>query len=414
MQLNRLAWKNLWRNKRRTLITGFSISLGVFLSVTFTGTGDYGYTNMIDASATMGLGHVTVEAKGFNETPSLDKRLKNSEKIREQIITLPNVSDATVRIMGQAMFASASKSVGGSFLAINSATESEKINLMIRAIVEGELFDENDGRGIVIGSIMAEKLKLKLGKKIVYTTTDINGEIVGEVARISAIFKTGLDEVDGAMVLLPIDRVRKTLGYTADESSMITVIISDQRRAEELRDQLTTMINDPETEVLSWQQTQRDLTGLITIDKTTNYLSQVLVGLVIAAGILNTLLMGVMERTREFGIMMAVGMPPSALFRLVILESFWLAIVGLIMGVMITAPWYWYLLEVGLDFTEMFEEMGGYSAGGVLIDPIMHIRLFKESIIAILSGVFILTLISGLYPAWRAVKTNPVETLKTI
>ena len=414
MQLNRLAWKNIWRNKRRTLITGFSISLGVFLSITFTGTGDYGYTNMIDASATMGFGHVTVEAKGFNETPSLDKRLKNSEKIREQITQLPNVSDATVRIMGQAMFASASKSVGGSFLAINAATESEKINLMIRAIIEGELFDSNGGRGIVIGSIMAEKLKLKLGKKIVYTTTDIHGEIVGEVARISAIFETGLDEVDGAMVLLPIDRVRETLGYTDDEASMITVIISDQRSAEDLRDQLTTMIDDPDTEVLSWQQTQRDLTGLITIDKTTNYLSQLLVGLVIAAGILNTLLMSVMERTREFGIMMAVGMAPSALFRLVILESFWLAIIGLIMGVILTAPWYWYLLEVGLDFTETFEEMGGYSAGGVLIDPVMHIRLFKESVIAILSGVFFLTMISGLYPAWRAVRTNPVDTLKTI
>lgn len=414
MQLNRLAWKNLWRNKRRTLITGFSISLGVFLSVTFTGSGDYTYTNMIDASATMGFGHVTVEAKGFNETPTLDKRLTNAEKIRAEVIQLPEVSGATVRIMGQAMFASASKSVGGSFLAINPATESAEINLLIRAITSGELFSETDGRGIAIGSVMAEKLKLSLGKKIVYTTTDVHGEIVGEVARISAIFETGLDEVDGAMVLLPIDQVRSTLGYTPQEASMITVLIADQRHAQQVRDQIAAMIDDGETETLSWQQTQRDLTGLITIDRTTNYLSQGLIGLVIAAGILNTLLMSVMERTREFGIMLAIGMAPSALFRLVLIESFWLAIVGLIMGVIITAPWYYYMLTVGLDFTEMFAEMGGYSAGGVLLDPIMHIRLFKESVIAILSGVFILTLISGLYPAWRAVKTNPVDTLKTI
>ena len=414
MQLNGLAWKNLWRHKRRTLITGFSISLGIFLSTTFTGTGDYTYTNMIDASAAMGFGHVTVEAKDFNDTPSLDKRLKDTEKLRTQIAQLTNVSDATVRIMGQAMFASASKSVGGSFLAINPATESAEINLLIRAITEGALFAEDDLRGIVIGSIMAEKLKLKLGKKIVYTTTDINGEIVGEVARIRAIFRTGLDEVDGAVVLLPINRVRETLGYSPDEASMITVIISDQRRAIEVRDQIAAMIDDQQTETLSWQQTQRDLAGLITIDKTTNYLSQVLIGVVIAAGILNTLLMGVMERTREFGIMMAIGMPPSALFRLVILESFWLAILGLIMGVIITAPWFYYLYYTGLDFSKVFDEMGSYSAGGVLLDPVIHIRLFKESIIAILSGVFTLTLISGLYPAWRAVKTNPVETLKAI
>ncbi len=412
MNLLVLAWKNLWRSKRRTIITGVSIGFGIFLAVTFTGTGDYFYTRMIDAGATMGFGHVTIEAKGYNASPTLDKRLNNTTMIRQQLSDMSEISASATRIMGQAMFASASKSVGGSFIAIDPAHEDPEYNLMLKSITEGETFTSANSRGVVIGSLIAEKLNLRLGKKIVYTTTDIHGEIVGDVARVSAIFKTGVDEVDGGLVLLPIDRVRQALGYQNEEATMITVIISDQRYSTATRDLLRSRIQQDNIEILSWQETQGDLAALITLDRSTNYLSQVLVGLVIAAGILNTLLMSVLERTREFGVMMAIGMTPKVLFRLIMMESVWLGLFGLIVGTLITAPWFYYLYTIGIDFSEM---MGGdYTAGGVLIDPVMHIRLFTESALFILGGVFLLTIIAGLYPAWRAINTAPVESLKNI
>jgi ABC-type lipoprotein release transport system permease subunit len=412
MNLLKLAWKNLWRSKRRTIITGISIGFGIFLAVTFTGTGDYFYTRMIDAGATMGFGHVTIEAKGYNASPTLDKRLNQTDAIRQQLVAMNEISATATRIMGQAMFASASKSVGGSFIAIDPAHENPEYNLMLKSIIEGEAFISASSRGVVIGSLMAEKLNLRLGKKIVYTTTDVHGEIIGDVARVSAIFKTGVDEVDGGLVLLPIDRVRQALGYQGDEATMITVIISDQRYSTATRDLLRSRLQQDNIEILSWQETQGDLAALITLDRSTNYLSQVLVGLVIAAGILNTLLMSVLERTREFGVMMAIGMTPKVLFRLIMMESVWLGLFGLIVGSLITAPWYYYLYTIGIDFSEMIG--GDYTAGGVLIDPVMHIRLFTESALFILGGVFLLTVIAGLYPAWRAINTAPVESLKNI
>jgi len=414
MILNRLAWKNIWRHKRRTLLTGFSISFGVFLATTFTGIGDYTYTNMIDASATMGLGHVTVEPQGYNLAPSLDKRLQNASQIQQKIGALPQVTQTNIRIMGQAMFASASKSIGGSFMAIDPTTETPDANLFIKSIVEGELFKSADHRGIAIGSIMAEKLNLQIGKKIVYTTTDIDGEIVGEVARISAIFHTGLDEVDGAMALLPINRMRETLSYHSDDASMITVQISDQREAEKVRRAVGQMVDEENLEILSWEKTQGDMKGFVTLKRGSQFLMELLIGLVIAAGILNTILMGVIERGREFAVMIAVGMAPSRLFWLVMVEAFWLAIIGLIIGIIITAPWFYYLFYTGLDYSAMMESMQEVSAGGVLFDPLIRIRLFKGSIIAILSGVFLLTIFSALYPAWRAMRTDAVDNLKTI
>ena len=412
MTLSKMAWRNLWRRKRRTFITAFSIGFGVMLAVTFTGTGDYGYTNMINTGAIMGLGHITIEPRGYNQTPTLDKRLLKAEQIREQILTMPGVSDAIVRIMGQAMFASASKTVGGMFMAIDPTQDSAEQNLLLRSLVHGHLFSSAEGRGVVVGTKMAEKLNLRIGKKLVYTTTDINGEIVSEIARVVGIFETGVNEVDGAMVLLPINSVRATLHYNVHDATLVAVIINDQRRAKRVRDQISAAVGNPQREVLTWKQTQTELAGIITMDKSGNYIMQLLIGLLIAAGILNTLLMSVLERKREFGVMMAVGMSPSMLFRLVLVESFWLALIGLIVGVVITTPWYAYLHYVGLDFSGAIGE--GYNAGGVLVDPLFKIRLYKESIIAILAGVFSLTLLSGIYPAWRAGRIPPVESLKVI
>lgn len=411
MQMIKLAWRNIWRSRRRTLITAFSIGFGVLLSVTFTGTGDYAYTNMIDAGASMGYGHVTIEPVGYNRTPTLDKHISDTDRLRRIALAQPEAKAAIVRILGQGMFATASKSIGGSFFGVDPKHETPAYNLLLRSLVKGKMFADSDDRSVVIGSKMAAHLHLDLGKKLVYTTTDANGEIVSEVARVSGIFHTGIAEVDGAVVMLPIDHLRRVLGYKKDEATMVAVMLNDQRRARGVRNALQKQAGD-RVEVLDWRQTQPDLAGIINIDRSSNYISQLLVGLLIAAGILNTLLMSVLERTREFGIMMAIGMSPGQLFRLIMTESFWLACIGLLLGALITAPWYWYLATVGIDFSTSIGH--DYSAGGVLIDPVFRIRLFTESIVAILVALFTLAMLSGIYPAWRAGRIPPVESLKAL
>ncbi len=412
MNLTVLAWKNLWRNRRRTLITAFSIAFGVLLAATFTGMGDYSYTNMINAGASMGKGHITVEAPGYNVSPSLQKYLVNSAKTRLQVLGVPGVEKVLTRISGHALLASARKSVAGFFIAIDPTQETASTSLLLSAINKGQLFSTSQGRGIVIGSRLANNLHLHLGNKLVYTTTDVRGEMVSSIARVSGFFTTGVNDVDGAAVLLPIDSVRKTLGYNQDEASYLAVLIHDQRDYLHIRGLIAALPGQVQHEVITWRQSQPDLAGMITIDKTSNHVSQLLVGLLIAAGILNTLLMSVLERRREFGIMMAVGMAPLTLFRLVMTESFWLAVLGLFLGVLMTAPWYLFMVNTGLDFSDAFGT--DLSIGGVLLDPVMKIRLFPESVLQILVAVFSLSLSAALYPAWRAGRVPPVESLKLV
>ena len=412
MKLNTLAWRNLWRHKRRTLITASSIAFGVLLAVTFTGAGDYFHTRMIDAGANMGMGHITIAAQDYNRAPSSQKPIKGSNTLQALIADLPEVTSVVARIQGQAMFASARKSVGGTFIAIDPSQESANNNLFIESLIEGAMLSQTAGKGIVMGVGLVRKLKLNLGKKVVYTTTDINGEIVSAVARVSGIFRTGVAEVDGGMALLPIQSVQKVLGYESGEVSLIAISLGDQRLSHALRDMMQGLPEFEHVEVLNWQQTQPDLAGMIAVDKSANRISQLMISLLIAAGILNTMLMSVLERSREFGVMMALGMSPRGLFSLVILESFWLAVVGLIIGIIITIPWYLHMAETGIDLTSAYGD--DFSFGGVLLDTVFKIRLFKESIIVILIGLFGLALLSGVYPAWRAGRIPPVESLKEL
>ena len=412
MKLNLLAWRNLWRHKRRTLITASSIAFGVLLSVTFTGAGDYFYTRMIDAGAKMGMGHITVAARDYNRAPSSQKRLQSANQHQATLRELPEVSSVIARIKGQAMFASARKSIGGTFIAIDPAQETASNNLFIQSLVEGKMLETVSDKGIVMGVDLARKLQLSLGKKVVYTTTDVNGDIVSAIARVSGLFRTGVSEVDGGLALLPLQSVQTVLGYESDEVSFIAVNLHDQRASHVLRDSLQQQAAFQDMEVLNWQQTQPDLAGMIAVDKSANKISQLLIALLISAGIINTMLMSVLERIREFGVMMALGMSPRHLFGLVMLESFWLAVTGLIIGIIITIPWYLYMFETGLDLTSAYGD--DFSFGGVLLDTVFKIRLFKESVVGILIGLFSLALIAGAYPAWRARRIPTVEGLKEL
>lgn len=405
--LIKMSWRNIWRNKRRTLITAASVAMGIFLSVTFTATGDFSYTNIINTGALMGSGHVTIEAKGYNKNPSLDKRIDDGERIRSIALKTPGVKEAVVRISGRAVFSTAVKTVGGLFIAIDPKRETGETNFFLKAIKEGEVFRDKKGRYAVIGAGMAEKLKLRPGKKLIYTVSDLSGDIVADAVRVTGIFRTGVEDVDSGVVLLPLDRVGRTLGYAPGEATGVAVFILDQRRADEVRERLAGKVGGG-VEVLTWKKTRSEMAGVVAMDRGINYIFQFLIGLIIAAGILNTILMGVLERKREFGIMVALGFSPARLISLVLLESFWIALAGLIAGIIITAPWYAYMSAHGINFSGI----EGASAGMVPIEPVIKFKLYRTSAMAIISAIFTLTLASGLYPAFKASRTNPVESIK--
>lgn len=417
MRLLTTAWRNLWRNKRRTLITASSIAFGLLLAVTFTGTGNYVYNNMINASARSGYGHITVAPPDYLQHRGLDRRIDASPELLEKIRSIKGVRAAWPHIMGQAMLASAVKSVGGMIMGVGP-DEPPRDNLLLDSIKSGSL-DASKERAVVAGTRLAEKLKLKPGRKLVYTLTDANGEMVSELARVSGTLETGLDVVDGATALMPLASLRHTLGYGPNEASFIAVLLDSQHDAPAIKRRIGAMldaIRGPDAaqgqyEVLDWKQTQTDVAGMITIDSSSNYISQVFVAVLIAAGIFNTMLMSVLERRREFGVVLALGVSPLELVWTVLVETLLITSLGLLLGVIITTPWYYWLQQHGLDFSGVMGD--DYHVGKVLIDPVIRISLDWRNVVAISGVSFILTLLAALYPAWRSGRINPAEALST-
>ena len=196
-----MAWRNLWRNRRRTLITLCGIVFGTFLAVLFTGMGDSMWGKMINLAARMGGGHVTIQHPEYLETPSLKRTVTGAAALAEQAKAHPRVKGVMVRVTGNALLAAGGNSTGAFFMAIDPSRETPETLSLLESIKEGELFKPGDKRGIVMGSKLAENLGLKLGRKVVYTMTDKKGEIVSGLGRLRGIIKTGSGGMDAAIDL---------------------------------------------------------------------------------------------------------------------------------------------------------------------------------------------------------------------
>lgn len=408
-----MAWRNIWRNRRRTLITVFGIVFGVFMAVLFTGIGDATYSQMIDHAARLGGGHVVVQHREYQDLPTVEHTVTDAPAVEAAAARLPGVVATTTRITGAAMLATASNSQGTFFIAFDPARETHETFGLLDAEWEGEpLRAADQPRAVVLGKVLADNLGAKLGSKVVYTMTDRQGEIVSGLARVVGLVKTGAPSVDAGLCLLPIDVVRQQLGYAEDEATMVAVFLRDHRDAVAVAAALDEQAPEPAV-ALTWADAQPDLAAFIAAKQGGARFFEVIIMVLLAAGIFNTLFVSVMERLRELGIMAAIGFSPRQLFGLVMWESTWLALVGLLGSVLVIAGPYWYLATKGIDYSAMLGS-GGAEVAGVAMAPILYVRIYPESALAIAGVVLLATLVSGLYPAWRAGRVDPAETVRLV
>jgi ABC-type lipoprotein release transport system permease subunit len=357
----------------------------------------------------MGGGHVTVQHVEYLEMPTVSRTVPGAEALRERALDDPQVARATLRIAGNAMVASAEQSQGAGFIAFDPAREDAGTLSVLEALREGALFESAESRGIVLGARLAERLGVAVGRKVVYTLTDKRGEIVQEAARVIGLVETGAPSVDGALCLLPLSRVQRLLAYEPDEVLQVALFLRDQRAADVVAARLGPQVAP--SAAVPWYENQPELSGFISMKVASARILEVVIMLLVAAGIFNTLFVSVMERVREFGIMLAIGFSPGRIFGLVMCESLWLAILGLGLGALVTAGPYWYMHEVGVDIASQLDVSGGEVAG-VAVMPVMYAGIYLDHLAAIALAALAATLLSGLYPAWSAGRVEPVESIR--
>lgn len=404
-----IAWRNIWRNRRRTIITLFGISFGVFLAVLFTGVGDSMYSTMIDHSAKLASGHVVVQHQGYQDLPTLKKSVTGTRALRDAAEAKPGVTKTVARISGAALVATASASQGAFFMAVDPTEEDATTMAILDSVVEGVMLDSPDDKGVVLGRKLANALGVTMGKKLVYTLTDRQGEIVSGLARVKGIVETGAPTVDGNLCLLSVGAVRTLLGYADDEATHVAIFVGDNRDSDAVAIAMRGEVSGTAT-VMTWAEASPDLAGFIQMKVASTWVFEMIIMVLLAAGIFNTLFVSVMERMREFGIMAAVGFTAGTLFRLVMWESLWLALVGLVVAGIVTAFPYYHLNTVGFDYGAMVGE--GAEVAGVALDPTLYVAIYGSNLAIIATAVVVATLLSGVYPAWRAGRTNPADVIR--
>jgi ABC-type lipoprotein release transport system permease subunit len=409
LKLLSLAWRNLWRQKRRTILTLVSIAFGGLLAVLMTAMQDQSFADFLDKAARLGSGHVTIQHPEYQDRPTLTRTVVHTDAKRAIAEADRDVVRVVDRASGQAMVSTASDSFGAFFIAYDPALESEDSLEFTKGLVEGKLFTTADEDGIILGKVLAENLDAELGNKIVYTLTDRSGEIVTGMERVSGIVSTGAASTDAGLVLLPIDTVRKVVGYDPNESSQVAIFLGDGRNSVNVARRIDKEIGS-DASVLTWDQIMPEISAFVAMKVGGGRVFEFIIALLVAAGIFNTIFMSVLERTREFGIMLAIGYSARQLFALVMMESAILSVLGLFSAVLVTALPYWYLQGYGLDLTAVYAQQGGAIAG-VGMDPILRIGIFPENLAIIAVAIVAATMLAGIYPAWKAGRVDPVESI---
>jgi ABC-type lipoprotein release transport system permease subunit len=406
-----IGWRNLWRHRRRTILTLSSIAFGGMLAVLMTGMQTGSFSNMINVAARMGAGHVTLQHPEFLDTPTLTRTI-HAGPLLDRALEDPDVERGVVRISGQLMLSTAGQSYGAGFIAFDPDVEDETTLFALGALKGGEVFAADDATGILLGRRLADNLDARLGRKVVFTTTDKNGEIVRDVARVRGFIETGSPSLDGAIALLPIARARRILGYGPDEAIQVALFLNDQRGVDDVARRLNADIR-PEATAHTWAELQPELSGFIAMKVAGAYFFEITIAVLIAAGIFNTLFVSVMERIREFGIMTALGFGPRKLFSMVMYESLFLGLSGLVLAALVTAGPYYYLSNTGIDLSALLGQDSADIAG-VIFDTTMRFMIYFGHLSVIAGAAMLATLLSGLYPAWKAGHVVPVEAIRLV
>ncbi len=415
LTLFRLAWRNIWRHRRRTIITLSSIAIGFGLAVLSIGLGDGGHNSMIRNAIKLGEGHITVQPRGYLEAPANYKYIAAGSALTAEVEALNIPGSVQPRISLQVLASTANNSVGAMLEGMASARD-PRAAMLQPMLVDGEWLKPGDERGLLIGDGMARKLKAKLGSKVVIMAGKQGGDSQAQLGRVRGIFDSRVDELDDFLVLTTLPFAQRFLvgeGAVAEQGPLtrLAIFLDDEEQMAEWKGVLRQHIDSTQLVAMDWQEMMPQLVQFIVIDDAGNYVFLTLILMLVVFGIVNTVLMSVLERTREFGLLRALGMSRRHLLLLVFCESLLLSLLAVLTGWLVGGGIHYWFSSHGIDFSAMMAE--GTSIMGTFMDPVIYTELSADRVLQLTGIIFAATLASGIYPAIKAARITPVEALRT-
>ena len=399
----RISWRSIWRNRRRTWITVSAIAFGLALAVFFIAFGDGVYNQLIDDATRMQGGHFTLEHPDYREAPAVDLFVGGVSGLRERLEGLDGVLGTKALVLGQGVARSGRGAVGVSVMGVEPALEAASSPLA-GGIVDGSYLEEGDGRKVVLGAKLARRLELRTGKKLVIATNDASGEIVEELFRVKGTFEIGSDEVDAYLVQIPLESARRLYGLGAEDATQVGVLLSDPGRRPAVMAAARELV-PAGVALRTWEEVMPELANYIRVDRGSNLIFQGIIVFLSLFTIFNTILMSVLERTRELAMQLALGVSASMLRLQVVVESALLGALGSTLGVLLGGGLGWWMQAEGLDISRFYGE--DIDVSGFALDTMVYADVTAGLLVSMWLLVFSATVLLSLVPG-RQISRIPV------
>ncbi|TYP91985.1 ABC-type transport system, involved in lipoprotein release, permease component [Fodinibius salinus] len=402
----KLAWRNIWRNKRRTLITTTSIIIAVLLSSVMRSMQEGQYKDMIESTVGTFSGYIQVHAKGYWDEKTLDNSFQATDSLMKKLQTPEEVSGVVPRIESFALGAGKQQSRPVMVMGIDIETE-QLLSKPKERLQKGSYFKSNSEQSVLVGHKVLQRLNMQVGDSLVLLGQGFRGMSATGLYPIKGTLEFPNPEMNKNLVMLPLQTAQHFLA--ADERlTTAAFTVENPEHIAPLVNQLKSNLTD-DYEVMSWREMMPSLVQSIEADRGSGYIILGVLYMVVGFGILGTVLMMVTERTYEFGIMLSVGTPQGKLARILSIEILFIAMLGSAIGILLSLPitWYFHLNPIQLtgDMAVVTESYG--------LQPIIPFSVEPSIFLSQALVIFIITLSFSLIPVIKASNINPVEAMRS-
>jgi len=402
-----LGWRNLWLHPLRTVLTATALGVGI-AALTFLSAMDDGWMQQIKTNFALTMtGHIQIHAEGFEDSRRLTRRIDAPEQVMDAIAALTGIQTLTRRVRVSGLASSAGANAGALIYGVEPETE-RQLSRLATFVSAGDWLQAKDHRAAVLGDGLANRLNIGIGDKLVLMAAIPGGDIASEVFRVRGLIHSGVMDVDDMSVIVPLRSAQQwlDLGHAVTD---IVVRADSFERVTPLSESLKTVLAGQKLEVLRWFDIDPMAQQWADFADAYTWIVLLIVIIVVLAEVLNTMLMSMHERVREFGLMGALGVMPSQVFAMVVWETVILVLIGGVGGFAIGGGLSLWYGEYGIDLSQF-----AIAFSFMYMDPVVHPLLQADSVLRILGASLFGAIIAGLIPAWKASQLEPASALREL
>ena len=401
-----MGWRNIWRNKRRTIITTLAVTFALTLSIGMRGIQLGTYEVNIKYVVELFTGHLQIQRQGYQEDPTLQKSFVITDNLRRLIEQDSRIVAWAPRLLGDGLISFQENSLGALIIGISPDHESRSSAIMTK-IHRGRFFAGDTAHDIVVGAQLLENLKATVGDEVVVLAQGLDGTLGNYRYRIVGTIKTGSAEFDGGSIFMGLSAAQELLA-AGNRVSMAALRLKDLQDIPSVQSSLRKELKGTELSVLAWNEVLPDLEQSIQLDNVSGMLMLGILIVVVAFGIANTVLMSVTERFREFGVVLSIGMPKIYLVVLVFFETLFVVLIGIVLGNMLGAGINYYIMKHPIVFGGQYAQV--YAEYGFLprIESTLRLGMLFNSTIA----TFVISLLAALYPLMKVFRLKPLKGVR--